>query len=266
MDSDSDEESAVDTEYRFERKLDNRLFPQFPLYCEGLEKPMLRGISHLLCCLLLPFGMWHLIVEAKGSFGGELAAFFNVGSNMWCYGFSALFHVGTWSVKTEIMLQKLDHCGIAILSCGPVSLLLFSPRVGNMLIWLSCSACIWACWNIMNLRLSIIRLVIVPSCFIPFLPFCYQRMNAIEYRGTICTMLLQIIGLIIFNSKKPDPWPRIFGYHEVFHIFVISAGICVYLANWSIIRRTSNPYARDIDVVEILKSLFFPHTEDYVHS
>ena len=127
--------------------------------------------------------MWHLIVEAKGSFWGELAAFFYVGSNMWCYGFSALFHVGTWSVKTEIMLQKLDHCGIAILSCGtflPVSLLLFAPRVGNMLIWLSCSACIWACWNIMNLRLSIIRLVIVPSCFIPFLPFFLNECNWIS--------------------------------------------------------------------------------------
>ena len=237
------------------KKGDNRLFPNYPLYCEGLEKPLFRGISHLLCTMMLPFGMWHLILEANGSFKGTIVAILYVSSNIWCYGFSALLHVGRWSVKTEILIQKLDHCGIAILSCGtmlPVSCLLLEPEIGNIFTFMSVTSCLWACWNIMNLRPSIVRIVIVAGCLLPFIPFCYFRMTALEYRSMLATCVLQTIGMTIFVKEKPNPWPSAFGYHEVFHLFVIAAGVCVYLCNWGVIRKTCNPYAHETDVGAML--------------
>lgn len=242
-----------------ELKEDGRLFPALPLYCEGLEKPLLRGISHLFCSMLLPFGMWHLIIEANGNRKGIIVAVLYILSNIWCYGFSALLHVGRWSVRTEIFIQKMDHCGIAVLSCGtmlPVSCLLLAPEVGNIFTCMSVGTCIWACWNIMNLRPSVVRLVIVASCLLPFIPYCYFRMNEIEFRSMISTCILQTIGMTIFVNGKPNPWPKVFGYHEVFHIFVIMSGICVYLCNWSVIRRTCNPYARHTEILDVIATFF----------
>ena len=49
-----------------------------------------------------------------------------------------------------------------------------------------------------------------------------------SYTGTI---VMQIIGLIVFVKQCPNPMPSIFGYHEIFHLFVVIAGkeILVYL-------------------------------------
>lgn len=255
----ADESGDIEENYNLnndsKKQNDGRLFPEYLLYCEGLEKPTCRGWSHLFCACLLPFGMWHLVTESNGSTIGSIAAVVYISSNIWCYGFSALFHVGRWSVSTEIFLQKMDHCGIAILSCGvmlPVSLLLLSPVVGGLFAFLSVTTCCWACWNIVNLRPSVIRLIVVACVLVPFIPFCYYRMNELEFRTMLSTYIFQAIGLAVFLNKFPDPFPKHFGYHEVFHIFVIFAGVCVYLCNWSVIRRTCNPYMRNPDIVDII--------------
>lgn len=40
----------------------------------------------------------------------------------------------------------------------------------------------------------------------------------------IGTMIMQIIGLLVFVKQFPNPIPSIFGYHEIFHVFVVIAG------------------------------------------
>jgi hypothetical protein len=71
----------------------------------------------------------------------------------------------------------------------------------------------------------------------------------------ISTCILQICGSTVFATNRPDPYPNIFGYHEIFHMFVISAGVCVYICNWSIIRRTCQPYANP-NVIEMYDILY----------
>lgn len=242
-------------------KSDNRLFPHYLLYCEGLPKPACRGVLHLICSLILPFGMWHLVRESNGTSLGAIAAVVYISSNMICYGFSALYHVGKWSIQNEILLQKLDHCGIAILSAGtffPASLLLLPTRTGLLFFLSTFSACLWTCHNIVNLRPSSLRQILVIGTLLPFMPFLSPIMNQVEFWGTVFTIIFQAIGLTIFSKGKPDPWPLIFGHHEIFHVLVVMAGVCVYLINWSIIRRTCNPYAHETEITEIIKKLFFP--------
>jgi len=42
--------------------------------------------------------------------------------------------------------------------------------------------------------------------------------------------LLYTLGAIIYAIKKPNPWPRYFGYHEIFHLLVIAgAGVHYYV-------------------------------------
>lgn len=240
-------------------KRDNRLFPEYLLYCEGLPKPALRGILHLICSLLLPFGMWHLVKESNGSTIGSIAAVVYVFTNIFCYGFSALYHVGKWSIQKEILLQKVDHCGIALLSAGtffPASILLLPSEVGLLFFLSTFSSFLWTCYHIVHLRPSSLRQIIVIGTLLPFMPFLSPLMNNIEFWGTILTIMFQAIGLTIFSFRQPNPWPTVFGYHEIFHVFVVLAGICVYFINWSIIRRTCNPTTQVQDVGELVVSMF----------
>ena len=42
--------------------------------------------------------------------------------------------------------------------------------------------------------------------------------------------LLYSAGAIVYATQRPDPWPRTFGFHEVFHAFVIAAAAAHYIA------------------------------------
>ena len=116
------------------KKPDDRLYA-YALYCEGRPKPVLRGRLHAFCAALLPIGAWHLLNEAGDSSYGQIAALVYVATNIFCYGVSGLYHTLTWSPRIEILLQKLDHVGIALLTCGtflPMQLLLLGPYAPSM--------------------------------------------------------------------------------------------------------------------------------------
>lgn len=243
-----------------ERIKDGRLFPSYPLYCEGLHRPVLRGSFHLLCTIILPFGLWHLFLEANGSLKGQIVGSLYVLTNIFCYGMSALYHVGRWSVQTEILLQKLDHCGIALLSTGtilPTALLLLDRGLGIVLALIAVALCAIASLRIFQRKPSILMQIIVACNFLPFLPWMLSRYNTIEFYFWLTCCTCQIIGVAIFVSEAPRLYPNWFGYHELFHLFVVLAGFCVYVVNWSIIRRTCNPYAHHIDVFESVSSYFY---------
>jgi hemolysin III len=266
-----DIERDLDKQLIFDGKLpardnnkDGRLFPGILLYCEGHEKPLFRGMSHLFSSILLLFGLVHLYTEANNNLVGQVVAVLYVSSNIFCYGCSALYHVGRWSARTEILIQKLDHCGIAILGWGTnliVSFLLLPSFSGFLLATSSFIISAWTCWNIINLRPSIIRLVLNGVTLVPFLPQLYYLMDDFEFTCTLLVFLFQCLGLIVFTQRWPNPWPTVFGYHEIFHVFVIYAGACVYLANWGILRRTCNmytPHTVKEDLIMAIHSFIYP--------
>ena len=243
---------------QFEKDLDDRLFPDHPLYCEGMSKPKMRGWVHLAYALMLPLGLIHLYMEANGNFNGELAGIIFVLSNMYCVGVSALYHIGNWSMSAEIMVQKLDHCGIAIYAAGvnfPVSLLLLSKDEGAVLLVFTIVSCGWTCWHILNNRPAVWRFVVVSSMVVLFFPILYFKMTTFEFSCALLNALVQGIGMSIFTNRKPDPWPSVCGYHELFHFLCVVGMTITYLCNWSVIRRTCNPYARHTEVLDVLLPL-----------
>ncbi|HYB00631.1 MAG TPA: hemolysin III family protein, partial [Ktedonobacteraceae bacterium] len=44
--------------------------------------------------------------------------------------------------------------------------------------------------------------------------------------------VLYTIGAVIYARKRPDPFPRVFGYHEIFHIFVIAGSVAFTACIW----------------------------------
>jgi hemolysin III len=42
--------------------------------------------------------------------------------------------------------------------------------------------------------------------------------------------VLYTLGGLAYGLKRPDPWPRIFGFHEIFHACTVAAFVCQYIA------------------------------------
>ena len=214
------------------------------LCCEGMARPIARGMIHLFIALLYPIAVYHLAVTAGESLNARIAVIVYLTSNLWCCGFSALYHIGKWSTKTEIFLQKLDYCGIAIFCSGatiPISVLLLPFTYGMTLGLLSVISCIWACWHVSNQRAEVWRLAVVACVILPFFPILYYHTNTVEFSCLVVNGLLQVVGAVNFTNKRPDPWPEVFGYHEVFHLCTFLGLTAIYICNWSVVHRTCNP-------------------------
>lgn len=251
------------------KKADGRLYQTYHLYSEGLRRPSLRGRLHLFsAAVLFTFAIWHLTGEANDNFWGKFAAIVYLSTNIFCYGISGLYHCWIWSPKTEILLQKLDHVGIALLSCGtcvsapiphslcqtssdflsffgyvvhplpvhpgyslfagtfvPMQLLLIGPYAPNMAVLffsMALSCCLWVAYNIFyKLSPSVTRQVLVVATLIPFMPLLFPLMNDLELLCMGLTIFFKLLGTLVYTYERPSPWPTVFGFHEVFHTFVV---------------------------------------------
>jgi hemolysin III len=67
------------------------------------------------------------------------------------------------------------------------------------------------------------------------LPKLYSNVPPTVFGLLIAGGVLYTLGAVVYVAQRPDPLPRIFGFHEVFHAFVIAAAICHYAAVYPLI-------------------------------
>jgi hemolysin III len=146
---------------------------------------------------------------------------------------SAAYHRPTWAPRARSWMRRLDHSAIFLLIAGtytPLCLLL-PPSTGLRLL-----AGVWAAaalgivqsivWVHAPKALVAAVYVALGWAALPVLP----AMRAVL--GTEAIALLAAggaaytIGAVVYAVRRPDPFPRVFGYHEVFHALVIVAAIC----------------------------------------
>ena len=170
------------------------------------------------------------------------------------------YHVGKWPPKMEILLQKLDHTGIAVMSVGtfiPTIMLPFPTLEGGLFSAMLLAACAWCIEGIIVNNPSLVRQALVPAVSLLFIPRMWVEFSSLEFTCYILTIIVKSLGIMVFVKQKPDPWPAVFGYHEIWHVFVVMGGISIYIANWSMIRRSCQPYERDNNLSEILFPGYF---------
>lgn len=149
------------------------------------------------------------------------------------FGVSALYHQGRWSPRTIAFLRRLDHANIFLIIAGtytPFTLLLLDgtrARVLLTLVWVG--ALLGVAFRV--LWLGAPRWLYVPvyvalgwaAAF--WLPDFLDRGNITIVTLIVLGGLFYSAGAIIYAIKKPNPSPRWFGFHEVFHACTILAFI-----------------------------------------
>jgi hemolysin III len=203
---------------------------------------MLRGVSHAVAFWLALVAALLLVIVAPAParapalvYGVGLCALFAI---------SGLYHRWRWDRRWRPLLRRLDHSTIYVFiaaSWTPLALLLLSgPTRVIVLLGVWCSAALGVlmsvAWITAPRALVAASYVAVGSAAAASLPRLVERLPAAPIVLLGLGGLLYCVGACVYAVKRPDPWPRVFGFHEVFHSLVILAAAShfVAMAGWII--------------------------------
>jgi hemolysin III len=209
----------------------------------AIAKPKLRGVFHLVAFFLATAAaIIFIILATPGVPRAALATYFISLSCM--YGISALYHVPTWKPRARKLLKRLDHAAIFILiggSYAPVCLLALDPTYGVH--FLKAVGLITALGVLQSLFwikapkfISIGFYLFLGWLVVIILPELIRHAGPLTVALIFLSGLIYMTGALIYGFKKPNPWPKYFGYHEIFHVLVIFASgtYCVAVARLAI--------------------------------
>lgn len=199
-------------------------------------KPRLRGVFHELGFYVALMLAVPLILTAASGRARISAIVFSTCVAL-CFGASALYHRPTWTPKTRARLARVDHAGIYLLIAGtytPFGLLVLSRDWAIPIlavVWTGAAAAIAlkVCWPRTPKYLSAaigITLGWVGVAAVSQL----LKLNDVGFALVLAGGLLYTIGAITYARKRPNPYPRTLGYHEIFHLFTLAATGCQYTA------------------------------------
>lgn len=202
-----------------------------------IAKPLLRGWLHLISFeASLVVGTLALSRVHGGVRATALAVFAVSVSAM--FGASALYHRGNWAAGWHRRLQRLDHAMIYVLIAGtatPAFLIAAHGAVrtaGLATVWgLTLAAgAIHMAW--MNAPELLVGGTFVALGWLAGLavPEVWLHSGATAGALMLAGGLLYMAGALSYHWRWPNPYPTVFGYHEVFHVYVCAAAACQYAA------------------------------------
>lgn len=202
-----------------------------------LGKPLLRGVLHQTAFFVSLIVAPLLIVGADGSRGRFAAAVF-AGSVAACFGASALYHRVTWAPRQRLWMRRVDHAGVYLLIAGtytPVSLFALHGNwrlVVLTVVWAGAVAAIVLkfAWVAAPRWLSAVIATALGWVAVVALPELVSHLDPAAVVLLVAGGLAYTCGAIVYASRRPDPAPAIFGYHELFHALTIVAVTCQYVA------------------------------------
>jgi hemolysin III len=200
-------------------------------------KPSLRGFSHAGAFFVsLPLGLL-LILRANTGKGLAAAIVFAV-SVATMFGASAIYHCLNWPEARRRWLRRIDHAGVYGLIAGtytPFGLLVLdgSWRIVVLgIVWSGALAAVFLkffwldapSWlsAAIGIALGWVAVVVIP-----------QLIDGIGLWGSLLVLaggLAYTAGALVYAFRRPDPYPAVFGFHEVFHVLVIAAVAFQYSA------------------------------------
>jgi hemolysin III len=199
-------------------------------------KPRLRGWLHLGAFpLAVAAGIVLVVLSPAGR--PRLGSAVFATTSVLLFGVSALFHLGHWSPRWYARLRRLDHSSIFLLIAGtytPFALVLLDQRDAAILlgiVWVG--AVIGIAFRV--LWLSAPRRVYLPLYIGLGWVAVFWTGDFAHAAGPAVLTLIIVGGLfysaggVIYGIKRPNPLPRWFGFHEVFHSCTIVAFVVHYV-------------------------------------
>ena len=207
-------------------------------------KPRLRGWLHLGSApLTLAAGV--VLIALSPTASTRVGSAVYAASALLLFTVSAVYHRGRWSPRVHSHLRRLDHANIFLLIAGsytPFSLLLLDGAQRAVLLGVVWGGAVLGvvfrvCWLDAPRWLHTPIYMAVGSAAVFFLPAFTEGARGRLGVGLGTAVLVMVIvggvlymlGAVVYGLRRPDPWPRWFGFHEVFHSLTILAFVAHYV-------------------------------------
>jgi hemolysin III len=200
-------------------------------------RPKLRGLLHGVTFPMAVVAGIVLVSLARTGQARLGCAIYALSASL-LFGVSALYHRWNGSPRVRSLLRQFDHANIFLIIAGtysPLALIVLSGRTREVVL-----AVVWA-----GAAVGIGLQLLWPSAprwlYVPvYLALGWVAVFVIPdllHRGGVAVLVLlaaggvlYTVGAAVYGFKRPDPLPRIFGYHEVFHALTVAAFALQYVA------------------------------------
>jgi hemolysin III len=207
-----------------------------PAISSAVVKPMLRGWSHLVAFAACSVLACLVVLRADGASATVATLVYAAGIST-MLGVSTLYHRVRWGERAHSVMARLDHTTIFAGIAGtytPVAVLVLDgwarvtvlavvwggAAIGGLLVWLPIT--------VSRLYEALIYAAVGWAAIFA-LPQLVSGLGAVGFGLILAGGLAYTLGAVVYALRRPDPWPRVFGFHEVFHAFTI-VGVGTHLA------------------------------------
>ena len=208
-----------------------------------LARPSWRGWLHAAAFVAaIPAGI--VLIVAAGGATARTAVSIYVAGLLLGFGTSAAYHRLARSVRARRIMQRLDHSMIFVLIAAT-----YTPLCLIALPWswgIPVLVAVWAAAAVgiaIKLtafdrlpRLGYAMYPIIGWAAVIAMPVMVTHLTAAQLALVIAGGLMYTLGLPVLITKRPNPWPTRFGYHEIWHVFTVVAGVCHFAAIGLLVR------------------------------
>ena len=207
------------------------------------DQPLLRGWLHLIAFFVsLPAGV--LLLRSAATTTARVAAVVYALAVAMLFAVSASYHLGMWGDAAHRRMKRLDHGTIFLMIAGsytPLCLLVLHGATAVVLlvaVWAGATAgFVMAMTGLAQKRVvGLASYVALGWIALAALPQLIDGVGGPGFALLICGGVAYTLGAIGLGLNWPDPFPRVFGYHEVWHVMVVAAVACHYVVIVSVLR------------------------------
>jgi hemolysin III len=220
-----------DTAHAFVEKMD-----------QMIHAPSMRGISHLAAAGVAIVGVIALIAKAPTGMQITAGVIYGLGMAL-LLTVSGVYHRFKINPRIGPFLRRLDHSMIFVFIASTYTPFLMLAldggwRIATMvLVWVLCTAGVAVRMAIPHVhRLVLVGMLMgVGWLAVPLIP---AMLDALDTRSFVLIAVggaLYTIGAIVYATQRPRLVPNHFGFHELFHLFVVAGAVCHFAAIWPLL-------------------------------
>lgn len=186
--------------------------------------------------IAIPAGIALVTVAERAA--ARTAASIYVVSLLVMLGMSAAYHRLARSPAARRWMQRLDHAGIYVLIAGtyvPMTIVAMPLAWGIPVLSVIAGAAVVGIAVKLSgfARLQRAAYVLYPAmgwAVVIALPVLFDSLTGLQFSLVVAGGLVYTLGIPVLVWKRPDPWPSVFGYHEIWHTFVVVAAALHFAA------------------------------------
>jgi hemolysin III len=210
-------------------------------------KPRLRGWLHVYAAATSIITGAVLVAVAAALRGGPAGATTAVyaATVTLLFGTSALYHRLNWGKRGRTIMKRLDHSMIFVFIAGtytPIAALTL-PHAAALavlvVVWTGAlfGVVLQTAWPQSPRWLAVPCYILLGWVAVFVFPDLLHNGGVAAFVLIAAGGVVYTLGAVVYGTKRPDPWPGSFGFHEVFHACTLLAAVCHYVAIWLAVLR-----------------------------